>query len=528
MSPNRTVLGQLGVKVDSGSTLQSAAERELAATQRVRPPRSLFTARLAASRFPVWALLLFLTAAAFLLHGYHPFVEDSAFYIPAAEQALDASLFPHDAEFFQSHGALTGFPQLMAASTRLLHLPLEKVLLLWHLATLYLFLLGCWQVSCACFDRPEARYASIALVAALLTLQAGSTTLLIMDQYVNPRSLSTCAGVFAVALALKRRYLPGILLLCAAAFIHPLMSFYSAIFLVLLWWHQRKPGAVALAALLPFVTLLAPPTRAYHQAAMLHWWLFIRFWDWKRWLGLLGPVVLLAGFSRVARRRRMPNVALLCRSLLALILISFLGALVLNTFTRFETLSRVQPMRTLHLAYVFTLLLIGGMLGQFVLRRAPARWLLLFAPLCAGVAGVQMWAYPASPHIEWPGTESRNQWVRAFQWVRENTPRDAYFALDPAYLELPGEDRQAFRPIAERSVLADTIKDSGAVFMFPALAEKWWEQMNASKGWKHFQGADFRRLKERYEVNWVVVQPPAATGLDCPYRNGSVLVCRLK
>jgi len=139
-----------------------------------------------------------------------------------------------------------------------------------------------------------------------------------------------------------------------------------------------------------------------------------------------------------------------------------------------------------------------------------------------------MWAYPASPHIEWPGTESRNQWVRAFQWVRENTPRDAYFALDPAYLELPGEDRQAFRPIAERSVLADTIKDSGAVFMFPALAEKWWEQMNASKGWKHFQGADFRRLKERYEVNWVVVQPPAATGLDCPYRNGSVLVCRLK
>jgi len=135
--------------------------------------------------------------------------------------------------------------------------------------------------------------------------------------------------------------------------------------------------------------------------------------------------------------------------------------------------------------------------------------------------------FPASAHVEWPGATPRNPWVQAFTWVRENTPQDAVFALDPFHMTVPGEDENGFRAIAQRSMLADAVKDSGAVSMFPPLADEWWEQVQAQKDWKKFQEQDFRRLQARYHLDWVVLQQPGVIGLECPYQNRAVLVCRL-
>jgi len=41
---------------------------------------------------------------------------------------------------------------------------------------------------------------------------------------------------------------------------------------------------------------------------------------------------------------------------------------------------------------------------------------------------------------------------------------------------LPGEDTHGFRAIAQRSMIADAGKDSGAVSMFPPLADEWYQQ----------------------------------------------------
>jgi hypothetical protein len=92
----------------------------------------------------------------------------------------------------------------------------------------------------------------------------------------------------------------------------------------------------------------------------------------------------------------------------------------------------------------------------------------------------------------------------------------------------PGEDEHGFRVLAERSVLADALKDSGAVSMFPALARDWYEQVRAQQGWKDFQVADFRRLRQDYGVTWVVLQRPGVPGLTCPYQNQLVRVCRVE
>ncbi len=202
-------------------------------------------------------------------------------------------------------------------------------------------------------------------------------------------------------------------------------------------------------------------------------------------------------------------------------------ALLMLLPPQLERLRPLEPMRFLHLAYLLFILLGGGLLGQYVLKRHTLRWLLLFVPLSAGMFFAQRQMYPATAHLELPGLASRNNWVDAFRWISLNTPVDSQFALDPRYMELPGEDYHGFRALAERSVLADEIKDAGMAARVPSLAPRWLREVKAQHGWRNFQRPDFLRLKQEFGVNWVVLQAPGVDGLSCPYRNPQVLVCRV-
>jgi PAS domain-containing protein len=59
------------------------------------------------------------------------------------------------------------------------------------------------------------------------------------------------------------------------------------------------------------------------------------------------------------------------------------------------------------------------------------------------------------------------------------------------------------------------------------LAEEWLAQMQAQNGWQKFQVQDFRRLRVKYGVSWVVLEQPGVTDLQCPYQNHAVKVCRV-
>jgi hypothetical protein len=63
--------------------------------------------------------------------------------------------------------------------------------------------------------------------------------------------------------------------------------------------------------------------------------------------------------------------------------------------------------------------------------------------------------------------------------------------------------------------------------MFPPLAVKWLEQFEDQKNWKQFQKEDFERLRQKYGVSWIVVEQPGLTGLECPYENSAVRVCKI-
>jgi hypothetical protein len=188
----------------------------------------------------------------------------------------------------------------------------------------------------------------------------------------------------------------------------------------------------------------------------------------------------------------------------------------------------LQPMRAFHLIYIFFFAISGGLLADYVLKNRAWRWLLLFVPLCGGMWLKQHDIFESTHHLELPGREPSSDWEEAFRWIRVNTPTDAYFALDPQHMNLPGEDQHGFRAIAERSMLADAVKDRSAMSMFPAMAETWKKQADAQRDWEHFGASDFRRLRSEFGVDWVVLKRPGVVGLDCPHQNATLLVCRVQ
>jgi hypothetical protein len=194
---------------------------------------------------------------------------------------------------------------------------------------------------------------------------------------------------------------------------------------------------------------------------------------------------------------------------------------------RLENYTRLQPMRSFHLIYIVFFLLLGGLIGEYALRASLWRWIGLFVPLAAGMWLLQKSTFPASPHVEWPGSRDANTWTSAFLWIRDHTPKDAVFALDPNYMLLPGEDEHGFRAIAERSALADNVKDSGAVSLFPQLADRWKSQVQAQSGWENFQLGDFENLARQFPVTWILTRRPSPAGLVCPYQNRELAVCRI-
>jgi hypothetical protein len=477
------------------------------------------------------ALLLGITAAALAVHGYHPYIEDAEIYLPGIKKLLNPALYPYNTGFFASQGRMTLFPNLIAASVRTTHLPLDWALLLWQAACVFTLLLGCWRIGRAVFPDPLASWGGVALVSSLLTIPVAGTALYIMDQYLNTRSLSTASVLMIVANVTERRYLRAGLWTLFTAVIHPLMIVFGisfALVLIAARWISSTPRLhdSAVAMVLP-LGLFPPVSRAYHEALQNRSYFFLLRWEWYEWVGVFAPFVVFWWFQRIARKQRLAELDLMCKALTVFGLLFLVLALAITVPVRFERFALLQPMRYLHLTYVLLFTFSGGLLAHFLLRRHIWRWLILFVPLCGGMFFAQRELFPATPHLELPGTSSPNPWVQSFLWIRDNTPVDAYFALNPDHMGLETEDQHGFRALAERSMLADKGKDSAAVSLFPALAETWQEQVRSQSGWKSFQRADFARLKQTYGVNWIVLEKPSTLGFSCPYENAQLMVCRL-
>jgi hypothetical protein len=497
------------------------------------------------SRYPLLRLFL-LACAAVLVQGYHLGVDDGEIYVPAIKKVFDHRLYPFGAEFFLSHAHMSLFAPLVGDSARLLRLPVETAILLWHVGCVFLVLIAGWQLAGAFFRSARAHWGAVALLASVLPVPVAGTALVLSDNYLSARSFSAPFALLSIGFLLRGRMRLAFLWLVITALFHPQMAVYCAAFLALYWYFDRaaklagdtipNPGAAQRSAwLLAFVPSagllhsfsLTPASGAYRDVLYSRHYFFAYRWHWYEWIGALAPLLLLAAIVRWPPRAASAAVATTCRALIVLAAFSTPVFLLFSASHRFDNFTRLQPMRSFHIVYLLMFVMLGGLLGEYVLRARLWRWIALFLPLAIGMFAVDQSQYSYSPHIEWPWQAPSNPWLEAFAWARANTPVDAVFALDPNSMAIRGEDTHGFRALADRSMIADAYKDSGAVTMFPRLLDDWQQQQQMLKGWRHFGPEDFQRLAQISPATWVIVQRPQQTGLDCPYNNAEVAVCRI-
>lgn len=490
-----------------------------------------------------FGLLAVLTAAAILIHGYHFGFDDQSAYLPAIKQALDSSLYPFDAAFFLAQSRLSCFTSAIAASIRLTRLPLEWAVFAWHFATVFLILSGCWRIARRCFQTSAAVWGSLALVTTVLTLPVAGTFIVLCEPYLHNRAIAAGFLLFGFADVLDRK-LTAAVWFVLAALMHPTFALLGLWHLAVQAWPVPIEKRAALpVAQLSFLVLAAGPVRlftswmadpsdpAWRAALSGRGYLFPAQWTWYELFGAFAPLAVLYLYARLAEHHGLATLARICRRLVLSGSIGVAAGLVVGLTPALLPLVPLEPLRTLHLIYLFLALFGGGLCAELL----PRPWKLLSAamlvPLALAMFVAQRAELSASRHIEWPGAASGNDWLQAFAWIRTHTPRDALFAMNPDYLSLPGENEHGFRGLAERGQLAESGKDRAVSRNLPELAWEWRDEVRAQTGIEDFDAAQLGELRARYRVSWLLLRKDGGRaasleGLDCPYENPSLRVCR--
>jgi len=492
---------------------------------------------------PTVLLLTGLAVAGILIHGYHYGFDDQSVYLPAIKKSLDPALYPFDAGFFLLQTRIGCFVDAVAASIRLTRLPVDWALFVWHFASLLLLLTGCWRIVRRCFPSPAGVCGSLLLVTALLTLPVAGTFVVLCEPYLHTRALATAFLLFAFADILAKRLTAAVWILLAAL-VHPTIALLGLWHLAVQAWPagtqktSRSPGTAL--SVLALVVIPAgwlarwfadPADTAWRSAVSGKRYLFPAQWTWYELLGAFAPLVILFICARLARHHGLDALARICRRFVFSGSVGVAAGLVVGSTPALLPLVPLEPLRTLHLIYLSMVLFTGGLCAELL----PRPWKLLSAallvPVALGMFIAQRIELGASPHIEWPGITPHNDWQQAFAWIRLHTPRDALFAMNPDFLHLEGENEHGFRGLAERSQLAESAKDRAVSRNLPALAWQWRDEVRAQLGIEDFDLARLSELRRRYGVSWLLLRKAGGRaaslrGLDCPYDNPTLRVCR--
>lgn len=510
--------------------------------------------RLRDSRFAL-AFITLLTPLCLVIHGFHPYAEDGGLYAAGIKLILHPALYPHSLAFVEAHLRFSLFAPAMAALVRTSHLSLSSLLLAVYLAGIWATLNAVWLLAKRCYPSRVEHAGAVALTAAWLTIPVAGTSLILVDPYVTARSISLPCTLFALVCTIDlmratrfTQRLRGTL--CCSGFLlvamlaHPLMAAYALGDVLLLAFalsSRRAIKILGMAALSGIAIALAgilyavahPEIPGYAEIAATRFYWFLSRWHWYEGVGLAAPIMILAAVAFIRQNSSAASQDEAVRQALSkMALVSGATAVLVSVAFAHEPSStylvaRLQPLRTFQTVYVVMIIVLGATLAQRVLQRKAWRWIATFLLLGGIMIFVQCSTFPASAHIEWPGSQPANRWTQAFRWIRNNTPEDALFALDADYISMPGEDAQCFRAIAERSALPDFSKDGGEASINPALTGEWHVGQTAQRRLSQENDTMRRIALQPTGVNWIVLQAYAQTGFVCPYTNEAVKVCRL-
>lgn len=470
--------------------------------------------------------------------GYRYGVSDQAFYLPAVYGHLTPDLFPRDTPLLDAQAKLMAADELTAALTQVTGASLPHVAAVLYVVTLVLFI-----VAAAAFARGlGGSWWTVALLGVLLTFRhrIAKTGANSLEGYMHPRELAFAIGVGALACVVRGRYGIALLLVGAAAVLHPTTALFFGV-VVAVATLVARPGYVArpvpqsrvplliggavVAIALALWALTAGPLAERLITMDAQWlsvlavkdYLFPAQWPLDAWLlNLAYPVVILAIWrARVRRGLAVPHE----RGLVAGLMASLVVFLISVPFTMAELALAVQ----LQITRVFWIL-------DFVAIASIAWWLsqsrrMAVAAIVVCVVGSAARGYYLlevdQPErklvsIGLPDTE----WMDAMRWL-ESQPADWHVMADPGHAWKYGV---SVRVAARKDTVLESIKDSAISIYDRNVAIRVADRTRTTIDYDQMSMARVHSLDSQYDLDAIVVVAGLSLELPLLYRNAQFAI----
>ncbi len=503
------------------------------AARRLLPPSRRGRAALALGLAGL-ALLATLNAG-----GYRFGVADQAFYVPAVEEALDPSLFPHDRALLDAQAGLEVFVDVAAAASEASGLPLPWLFALGYAASLGVLLVATVLIG----RRLYVSWWAVAALGLAITLRhrITSTGVNTGEGYFHPRTLAFALGVASTVACLAGRTWTMVALAVLAGLMHPTIGAWFALWLGVALF-VAEPGMRrwfawigAAAAALAVWAVTAGPLRGRLIVMDADWlsvlhakdYLFPADWPIEAWLiNLAYPVVVVAIF-RMRRAAGLTNAreAGLVVGALALVGV-FLVTLPLVAMKMALAVQLQIPRMFWILDLLATIYVVWALVEHP--RWRLARWravtvaVLALASLGRGyyvtvVEGSSKPRGTAIARLE----ETASDWDRVMAWL-EATPPGTHVLVDPGHAWRYGT---SVRAAARRDVFLEEVKDAAIAIYSRDVAMRVAERTGALDDFSRLDAARAASLAARYDLDYLVFDQP----IDLPvvFRSGALIVYRI-
>jgi hypothetical protein len=468
--------------------------------------------------------------------GYRYGASDQAYYVPAVMQRLDPALYPRDTTLLNTQSHLTLADETVAALARMTTLDLPRLFVVLQALTLGLIAWVAFAVGGTLY---RERWTAVALLAAVSLRHAiarsGTNTL---EGYFHPRQLAFALGALAVCAFLRRRYVPLLFLIGAAALLHPTTTLWFVVWLYVativgeprwrLWM-----GGLALAAVPVVSWAFAAGPLAGRLVVMDGEWLAVitakhyllpLHWPAYAWaLNAASAAVIVA----VWRARRSAGVlheretALVagCLSLVAVF------AIALGFQSRAVALAiQLQPARVFWMLDFLAVVYLVWLLAERGRTAAPARAAVVAALVTAFSAArglyIMQVQFPDRPLVQ-VGIRD-DDWGRAMAYAR-GTDRSAGWLADPLHAAAYGT---SVRLAGERDVYVEAIKDSALGMYDRRIALGIRDRLIALGDFRALTPDRARELAAAYNLDFLVTA--ARLELPVAFEAGSLRVYRIR
>lgn len=432
-------------------------------------------------------VLVLISLAGILLHGYSFSTGDQSIYVPQVLKLVNPFLYQRD--YFVNHlpeSRFSLFFPLMAAIIRLTHWDIQWFYFGFYLLNHLLITFIIYSLSLTLTGKRLPAF----LATLLLSVPrfVGGTTITTLDITWLPRFTVLSLFLFGLQQLSFNKTKLTLLIAFVVGLFHP----FSGLLLLLASLGHK----VILISLLP-LALLSPLTRWtmppswYSVLAERISYNFVSLWQFGGWASLTLTLTLSAVFLLVSRRDS--SVKLLANFLKASILTALAVTLIhvlLGEIARFAPILQLQLLRIwlipTYLSFITSAWLIFYLWQQSLAHKLVSLFMFLFLFTNFGTI--------RPTPIEFPHHNYR-EWDQLQLWARDNTSPDSLFLTPP--------HRVGFRIHSQRSIVAEIKDGSSGLYSYP-LAQEWQNRIADLHPLGPKSTAEIIKLAQKYAADYLV------------------------